>query len=361
MTETFDYALLVRPMRSITDDHWDEIETRHIEAWSNAVSLLKTWEYASDQYVITIEADWQPVLNRLRQLYQWHLNFEAAVRQRAEVDLRLPRRPVRVNLRAAVVRCAQEPAPEHVARYHVENFVYDVFLMMNMASAGCCNFYTASLRARSESGFSRHLHGHLELSEYNFDLATLDGHAGKWPAPRFLPLEQVIRWYRTVRVGATQVPNNRMEKVLFALLHLARTEVSVNTVVWLFYALETFFDTRQGENVRALMNRIALLLAPTDKQKAVLKKKLRALYDVRSSFVHGGREVIHPLHNEAIDPRIEKPYLELIRTTEFGFSVLLASIQETVLRGWSEVLFSEAMSGAPYAKVTNQRTDDPRS
>lgn len=30
-----------------------------------------------------------------------------------------------------------------------------------------------------------------------------------------------------------------------------------------------------------------------------------------SSFVHGGRDVVHPMHNEAIDKRVDQSFREL--------------------------------------------------
>lgn len=234
-----------------------------------------------------------------------------------------------------------------MARHHVESFIYDVFLIMNISSPGCCSFHSARMRSRSDSKRSHYTDSSFALSDYSFDLATLDGYAGKWPRPRTLPVSHVIDWYRRTRVDTSQVPNNRMEKVPFALMHLAREEVSVNTVVWLFYALETFFDTRPGDNFRALVNRIGLWLSPNDHQRGLLKRNLRELYELRSSFVHGGRDVIHPLHNEAADQRVEKQYQELMETTEFGFAVLLASVQEAVLRGWTALTFTETVTGVP--------------
>lgn len=346
LPSTFQYVLRVRPDRSISDDNWEEIDAAHLEAWRTAASLLKLWTYEPNGRVLNVSADWQPLLNRMRQMHQWHVNLYAAVACKAEPDLRVPMRPATVPLRASIEGDRTESNMEHIARHHIESFIYDVFLMLNIASAGSCNFYHATMRARSHTGRVPRTGGSFELSEYSFDLANLDGHEGKWPAPRTLPLERVISWYKRVRVGATQVPSNSMEKVLFALMHLARTEVSVNTVVWLFYGLETFFDTRPGENFRTLVSRICLWLAPTDHQKALLRKSLRALYDIRSSFVHGGREVIHPLHNEAADPRIEDQYRELMTTTEFGFAVLLAAVQEAARRGWAEIAFSETVSGS---------------
>jgi hypothetical protein len=299
--------------------------------------------YTSTGREVGISADWQPLLNRIQQLHQWHINLWEAVARKAEPDLRVPRRPATVTLGVAV--SGPDERPEHIARHHVESFIYDVFLIMNISSPGCCNFYNAKMRSRSDSRRSRYADRRFRLSEYSFDLAALDGYAGKWPRPRTLQVSPVVDWYRRIRVGASQVPNSRMEKVLFALMHLAREDVSVNTVVWLFYALETFFDTRPGENFRTLVKRIELWLTPDDHQKGLLKRNLRALYDLRSSFVHGGRDVIHPLHNEAADGRVEKHYRELMETTEFGFAVLLASVQEATSRSWTELTFAETVSG----------------
>lgn len=342
---TLSYVLLVNPMRSISDDHWDEIEANHIHAWREATVLLKSWTYSFDRQAVSVSVDWQPVFNRVSQMYQWHVNLHAAIARRVEPDLRFPHRPVAVKVGAEID--PEDVESEHIARHVTESFIYDVFLMMNLASAGPCNFYHARLRERLVRRPMRNINSNFGLSEYGFDLANLDGYEGKWPAPRTLPLSRVIDWYKRVRVGASQIPSNRMEKVLFALMHIARTDVSVNTVVWLFYALETFFDTRPGENFRTLVSRIELLLSPTDHQKASLRKNLRALYELRSSFVHGGRDVIHPLHNEAVDSRVNDQYRELMTTTEFGFAVLLASVQEAVFRGWTELTFAESVSGAP--------------
>lgn len=62
----FDFTFLVRPSRSIADDHWHEIEARHMEAWSDATTLLKHWKYVSDGCAVTVTTDWEPLLGRLR-------------------------------------------------------------------------------------------------------------------------------------------------------------------------------------------------------------------------------------------------------------------------------------------------------
>ena len=86
-----------------------------------------------------------------------------------------------------------------------------------------------------------------------------------------------------------------------------------------------------------------MVLSPDDKQKAYLKKEFNKLYDIRSGFAHGGREVAHPMNNEVLDKRTEGEYRELTKASEFGFAVLLASIQSLVERGLMEFTFKETL------------------
>ena len=181
------------------------------------------------------------------------------------------------------------------------------------------------------------------MSEYLFDLAFLGSYEGKWPAPKNLDLDKTIAWYRSVRAGLNQIPENRAQKVLFALMHIAKTDLSLATIIWLFYALETLYDTQPGENRRALAHRIGLVLSPDDKQRAFLKKELRELYDIRSSFAHGGREVAHPMNNEAVDGRVSDEYRTLMNASEFGFAVVLTSIQRLIETGRPSFAFEESL------------------
>jgi len=125
--------------------------------------------------------------------------------------------------------------------------------------------------------------------------------------------------------------------------HIAKTDLSLATIIWQFYALETLYDTQPGENRRALTHRIGLVLSPDDKQRAYLKKELRDLYDIRSGFAHGGREVAHPMNNEAVDQRVSEEYRKLMDASEFGFAVVLTSIQRLIGRGSSDFTFQEAL------------------
>jgi hypothetical protein len=97
-----------------------------------------------------------------------------------------------------------------------------------------------------------------------------------------------------------------------------------------------------------------LLLSPNDKQRSYLRDQLRKLYEIRSGFAHGGREIVHPMNNEALDRRAEGKYTELMGASEFGFATLLASIQVAIERGCSEFNFKESLLEVPLATVNHK-------
>jgi hypothetical protein len=119
------------------------------------------------------------------------------------------------------------------------------------------------------------------------------------------------------------------------------------SVIWLFYAFESLFQTRAGENLSAIVRRICLLLEADKQQSELLRKEFRSLYDIRSTIVHGGFEIIHPLHNEILDKRVNDSFFALLTAVDFGHAVLMACIQSIIERNWRVVIFDEKLSGDP--------------
>ena len=142
-----------------------------------------------------------------------------------------------------------------------------------------------------------------------------------------------------MRTGFGQVPDTPVERALFAMLHVCRSSGRPEDIVWLFYAFESLFQTRVGENYSALLERVCLLLQPDRTQEKVLGKNMRAMYDFRSAFVHGGLQVIHPMHNEVMDKRVEESYGKIIELSQYGTKLLLGCLQRYILENWREVRY----------------------
>jgi hypothetical protein len=324
--------------RSVSDEGWEIFYPRDIHYWTQAVTLLEVIDRETDENHYHIQFDWRPLVRRLKHNFKVHKLLEEAGGPKWEIlelfQMGKVKIPYRLKSSPPISR-QNNPADQVVA-----SAMHDIFLIMNLANPGSCDFDRVKFRRRGNERPSYH---QVSLSEIQFDISCLNGLEGAWPSPTTLPLKDVVAWFSQIRSGLNQVPQNRIEKVLFALLHIANQELSATTVIWLFHSLETLLDTKPGENFRVLVDRIRLLLEPSEPELKVLNKKMRALYDLRSAFVHGGLEVSHPLHNEMLDKRVSVLYERLDTTCAFGFAVLLSTLQKIIGQGWSTFGFKESV------------------
>ena len=257
-----------------------------------------------------------------------------------------PTRKSKVTFTAQVVGDEiKKDSAINLANSAVESYLHDCFLILNICAPGCCDFYQgALLKNGSLKNGSR---TDISLSNVHFELALLGSFKSAWPKIRTLSLIQVVKWFDTIRVGVGQLPQNPMEKVLFALLHISKLDTSPMLVIWLFYAFESLLQTKVGENYSSLVRRMIALLELDEKQSKVLRGQFRNLYDIRSAITHGGFEVSHPMHNEVLDKRVDENFERLSDATEYGLTALVAAIQNTIVRGWKYPSFTEEMRGTP--------------
>lgn len=329
--------------RSASDTAWETIESEHIDTWKSALEILNVRKLKVAETTVVIEADWKPILKKHTQHYAVMQRLKGVKKEKELVSIlgRFPRKISNVKLRAEVIGSRiglPAYAFENLANNAVQSYLHDCFLILNICSPSCCEFHRAAL-VKSESRTD------ISLSNVHFDIGLLSSLNEGWPAARTLPLNQVVEWFDSVRVGATQIPQNPMEKVLFALLHIAELDVSPMIVIWLFYAFESLLQTRVGENFSSMIQRMILLLELDEKGSKILRSKFRALYNIRSAIVHGGFEVTHPMHSEILDKRVEDNYARISSAAEYGFIALLAAIQNTIVRGWKYPIFTEKMGG----------------
>jgi hypothetical protein len=329
MSKDSKFTFVVRNSgRSASDDDWQRIEPAHIEVWRSVIQ---------DDTSYTVAFDWWPIVRR----HERHYSAMSYIYTRRDISLdkrlrtaNFPRRPSRNTI--CVSTKGKKP---RASLYVVQSIIHDIFLIMNIAAPGCCDFYRASLLG-DES-----IEPDVSLSNYQFEAALLVHVSNKWPVPRILDLSKVIIWFDAVREGAIQMPRNAMERVLFALLHISKLDTSPMAVIWLFYAFESLLQTRVGENFSAITRRLILLLDADKQQAELLKKKVRVLYDIRSAIVHGGFEVTHPMHNGALDRRVDDSFADLLQALNYGYALLLASIQKTIEQSWLFPYFDETVRG----------------
>ena len=296
--------------------------------------MLAERKYSITGMEITVRSNWTPVIDRRLAEYEIMQDIELAVQLRdsSRINAAYSRFSLDAD-RIELSTSGETTNPLHL-RAATECFIYDIFLLMNIAAPGVMNLFAAK--------FGKHP---ISLSNNYFALSFLDRQGEKWPRVSSIDLHKVMMWYFNVRSGVSQIPKNKMEKALFSLWHLSETMDNPAAIIWIFYGLETFFDTKPGENRRTLIERIDLLLQPNDQERKLLQTKMKALYDLRSSFVHGGMEVVHPMHDESVDDAVNVKWRKISQACEFGFRLLLCSIQQTIERGWQTPKFKVVMEG----------------
>ena len=172
---------------------------------------------------------------------------------------------------------------------YVELFFHDVFLLLNLASPG------------SFGGTIAIGGGELRVRQLAFDPRVF-----AYAAPLgTLPLADVIRWYDGLKVGTRQLATDGVAVALVQLLHLARGA------------------EREEESI------LRLALAAD----ALSLKRPDRLAELHDDIAHGRAPVIHPMHDDALDARIEEAMRDWIDVADASAHLVIDALQERV-KSW---------------------------
>jgi hypothetical protein len=246
---------------------------------------------------------------------------------------------MRLSAQVAITSRNELSKRDWYPEFFVESYLYDLFIALNLALPGAADFFNVTVETLAPRQAER-----LDLSAFYFETAFRSRH--QWPTLRYINPETVSVWFNRVRTGFGQVPDTPVERALFAMLHVCRSSGRPEDIVWLFYAFESLLQTRVGENYSALLERVCLLLQPDGAQERLLRKNMRAMYDYRSAFVHGGLKIIHPMHNEVMDKRVEESYDKTVALSQYATKLLLGCFQRYIHEDWREVRFRTAVEAA---------------
>lgn len=329
-----------RSGRSYEPEQWERVYKDDIEFWEKATEVIGTWSYTHNNMRVSIECDF----SSLAELHRLNYRINHAARH----DMELARELIESSMDAIVeffVKVTLE-GEEDLSKYKwycsffAEKYLYDVFFMMNVSRPGVCDF----LNMRIDSGVSGFTD--MKISGSFFESSLLHETKKGTIAPITLPLLTVASWYRALNTGFSQKADSGVEKAVFSLLHICcGNDIDIAFVVWVFHALEAIYGTKIGESFTNLNERISTLLELDTHSKGSLKRNLRDMYDCRSSFVHGGYKVPHPMKNEVMDERLNSDYGKLLEILQFGFNLVTMSIQMLIANNWYGITVEEKIKG----------------
>ena len=168
---------------------------------------------------------------------------------------------------------------------YVELFFHDVFLLLNLSTpcsfAGIISMAGGELRVRDVTFSAR-------LFQYASGLGAVGA-------------ETVVAWYDGLGIGTEQLATTGVAAALFHLLHLARGEE----------------DEEQS---------ILRLAGAAD---ALGKRdELTRLFELREEIARGRKPVIHPMHDDGLDPRVEDATAEWVVVVDRAASVVIGALQQ---------------------------------
>ncbi|WP_248766082.1 hypothetical protein [Pseudomonas protegens] len=319
---------------------WEEIGSEDIDLWKQATNIIGTWSYSHKNVNAIIECDFSSFieLNKASARLNHAIHNEFALDKSMIDSVMAPALEffVKVSLEGK-----ENPIKyEGYCKYFVERFLYDVFLVMNFSRPGVCDFMNIRIDAGLGTFTKLNLSGGCFESSFHKRLKNIP------LSPTILPLDSVANWYRALDLGVSQKAETGVEKALFSVLHICGgNDADVTWVVWVFHALEAIYGTRVGEGFTNLVDRISQLLKLDPRDKNFLKRNMREMYDCRSSFVHGGYKVQHPMRNEVMDDRLNADYNKLLDIMQFGFDLVVLSLQTLITNDWYGIKIEERLSG----------------
>lgn len=318
---------------NVDDEDGDLAYLQKIVAfWARPPDCITTRKASHDGCAATITFDWAPVGSVLSEQLLISRVFRHSPHELPPEWWEPYSREVSISVTVEIEGTNEVSKYDWYPKFFIENALYDLFVVVNLAVPSAADFNTLRFVPAGPTP-----HEPLSLSAYYLD--DYFARSLTWPKLSLLDIESVNRWYKRVRRGVGQVPETPVERAIFALWHVCRSSGRPEDIVWIFYGFESLFQTRTGENFSALLDRITLLLEPTEEQIGFLKKQLRAMYNHRSSFVHGGLQVIHPSHSDSIDPRAQAQYGDIVDLSVFGTRLLVACLQRYVVENWRSVAF----------------------
>ncbi|MBD2097752.1 hypothetical protein H6F90_22015 [Trichocoleus sp. FACHB-591] len=228
---------------------------------------------------------------------------------------------------------------------YVVNVLYQIFLAMNLAVPGSCDFYSAAVSPISSDGNGPRKEELLLLAGSVFEGAAELGEKWNWPILQDLPIQKVLDWIQQIGLPESHFAHSTTERAICGLLHVCnQPDISPSEVVWLAQALEALFDTPQAGISKVLRERIFLVLGEPPENSKKIKKAINAFYDYRSRYVHGEIPIPNPMSLRLSDSSLDDFINELMEHVDLAMLLVVAALQKLIVQGGSTFEFSEAVS-----------------
>ena len=377
-----------------------EVDT-DIPAWVSLIDLVKAIHFPTEKGEITLEVEWGTMKHRIQSEVELDDLFWKFVQDKTvemvlkppQADAKIQRGSIEGERRNTIAslqayfRTQDEQhrfeAIKQIQRYwqtpkddtglyrinctligkefserapfgYLSILVHYIFLAMNFASPGSCNFYSTTMTAVEQSsqfgGSQREgvKEQQLSLSSDYWDSARLLHDNLQWPDLPLIPVSETWTWLQGTTFSMDRVAETHFERALFGLLHSFREDQAIIRLLWLTLALEALYDTPTEGIIRYLKARIFLFLGTPSTHAKKITKLINTFYNLRSRFVHGSSPIINPITYELYkyeDTPDDTARETVQEAADFATLLVIATLQKMVSHKWNRIVFSESFEG----------------
>ncbi|MHB9073981.1 MAG: hypothetical protein ACYC6G_10690 [Desulfobaccales bacterium] len=341
--DTFETAfkLIIRGFGRAFADHHELMNKSDMDVWKLADKFISSRTYNLRNEQILLKLDWKSAIQHIEFWHEVESSSEK-IKDLMNNQLSKPEEidPVQINITLIMPAKLKDDKHKDIRYEYIIHFIHEIFLIMNLASPGCCNFEYSTI-STIDNSWSESIH----LSSFLFENGWQDSIKNSWPKVTSFPLNIVFEWFNALDIGNHSIATTSISKALFALLHVAHDLMGEPaSLVWLAHALESLYDTPPTLSYAFLKRRIIEFLHIPAKKEKWLNKKLRQFYDDRNSFVHGGMPIAHPIAI-GMDDGEDNYYEKLYDAIGYGSLFVISTLQEYITRRWKNIVYEEKVSG----------------
>jgi hypothetical protein len=317
----------------------------YLDNWQKVDKYFSQYEYHVNNVSIVLEFDWKQCIVAARKSCKVSLLSPEALIAYFRKH-RATRRTTSYAHANVVVRGATKKSVDKIfCQYYVENFIYRMFLIMNISAPGAMDFFLTKVLKPNQKWSRENKDEGIRLSSSILDTCwtfTDPYRNHQIPIPH-VPLDKVVNWFSNAKLEQRRYAENSALRSLYALLKLSEHEVIGHAdIVWQAHAIESLYKNKEESNVptRILRDRVIKYLEIKDKDIKFFKKRFQEFYDFRHAFVHGSSKIEHPIEWRWLgfdDSGIDRIASSIYYTNP----IILRTLQKFVEEGIYSLRFSE--------------------
>ncbi len=319
-----------------SDDEWEIVEPALLDFWTKESDYISEFDYTHQGCNVKVRLDWRPYTSQyIKQTEFWH-PIRLGQREIHESDYKNISGSCICQATVEVAGTNELAKHSWYAAHFLQVALYDAFIIANIALPGSLDLYSAKIWKQDD-----HDKTELRLSSYLMERGWIESLREKFPKLDRTPVRIVRNWHSILGTNGKLRAETSLQRAIFCLYYLGHSDNHIDGLIWVFYGLEALLQTKIGENISGMLRRISLLLDMNERDRTKLRKHLKHAYDLRSAFVHGGYVIDHPIHNEVMDPEIDKAYGEALELQRFGITLIVALLQKLAQSGVAKYHFRE--------------------